>query len=155
MELTENTAINNMRRDGVVFVPADVRDAFGAEFLDKAYCHAWIMERLHGDQPCMRENNHFCPKCGAVIPVRLMHSFWTGKRVKCDECGKYFTALTGTFLSGCHFDFREIVLLAFMLSLGVADKQIAATLNISAENVRLWRHRFEAISQIKKITSEA
>jgi FixJ family two-component response regulator len=38
-----------------------------------------------------------------------------------------------------------------MLALDIKDKQIAETLKISAENVRLWRHRFSAIEQSKKI----
>jgi transposase-like protein len=82
-----------------------------------------------------------------------MHSFWDCKRIKCGRCGKYFTALTGTFLSGCHFNFREIVLLALLLALGVVDKQIAAILKISSENVRLWRHHFGDLGQVKKIMS--
>lgn len=126
------------------FVPADVLDSFDVEFLDDDWCGTWILNKLHG-------NESRCPGCSADIHERQMRSFWDVKRIKCDSCGKYFTALTDTFLSGCHFDFREIVLLAFMLSLRVVDKQIAATLKISAENVRLWRHRFEAIEQSKKI----
>ena len=152
MEAIENTAINRKRRQAGMFIPADVLNAFDVKYLDAGWCRAWVMERLHQVEPF---DANKCPRCGTDIPERQMHSFWDCKRIKCDHCGKYFTALTGTFLSGCHFSFREIVLLAFMLALGVADKQIAATLKISAENVRLWRHRFEAISQIKKITSEA
>jgi transposase-like protein len=78
-----------------------------------------------------------------------LQSFWENKRIKCDRCGKYFTALTNTFLSGCHFDFREIVLLAFLLALGVSDNQIATTLKISDESVRLWRLKFKELEKIK------
>jgi len=119
--------------------------------LDEKWCKAWVMERLHGDQPWMGNDPPFCPGCGSPVPDRMMHSFWECKRIRCDICGKYFTALTGTFLSGCHFSFQETVLMAFMISLGVADKQIANTLKISAENVRLWRHRFDAIARAKNM----
>lgn len=129
------------------FIPVDVLAAFDAEFLVEAFCRYWVIRKLYPDDQ-MR-----CPGCGSNIPEGLLRSFWDNKRLKCDRCGKYFTALTDTFLSGCHFNFGEIVLLAFMISLGVSDKQIAKTLKISAENVRLWRHRFEAIEKSKKIGS--
>jgi transposase-like protein len=83
----------------------------------------------------------------------MMYNFWDCKRIKCGGCGKYFTALTDTFLSGSHMSFREIILLAFLLGLNVADKQIAAVMKMSQENIRLWRHRFEALARAKKISS--
>jgi transposase-like protein len=133
--------------DGIgSFALRDIMCSFDADFLAEDHCRAWIMGILHQDKSR-------CPECGADIFRRLLPSFWMGKRIRCRNCGKYFTALTGTFLSGCHFDFREIILLAFMLAVSVDDKQIAATLKISAESVRLWRHRFEAIEQSKQIGS--
>lgn len=139
MEAIENTAINRKRQRAGMFVPADVLKSFDAKYLDARWCRALVMERLHH---VGQFDANKCPRCGADIPERQMHSFWDCKRIKCSHCGKYFTALTGTFLSGCHFSFPEIVLLAFMLALGVADKQIAATLKISADNVRLWKLKF-------------
>lgn len=142
MEHTENTAINDKRHLGGVFVPRDVLKAFDVNVLNNETCKMWITERLH-------HNEAHCPGCGAPLPGRLAHSFWDCKRIKCGKCGKYFTALTGTFLSGCHFSFREIFLLSFLLALGVPDKQIAATLKISAENVRLWRLKFKELERSK------
>lgn len=138
MEYTENTAIKNKQHLGGVFVPGDVLKAFDVNVLNNETCKMWITEKLH-------HNEARCPRCGASLPERQMHSFLDYKRIKCDKCGKYFTALTGTFLSGCHFSFREIVLLAFLLALRVPDKQIAATLKISAENVRLWKEKFKSL----------
>ncbi len=140
MEPIENTAINNEYRQGGGFVPADVLRVFSADLLDSEKCKMWIIEKLH-------QNNARCPGCGAAVPDRLMHSFWDCKRIACDKCGKYFTTLTGTFLSGCHFDFREIFLLAFLLSLGVSDKKIAQIIKISAESVRLWRLKFAGMER--------
>ena len=139
MELTENTANQFDSQSHGVFVPGDVLAVFGADFLDEKLCRDLIMEKLHAPGHvafCL------CPGCSAPIPGRTLQSFWECKRIRCDYCGKYFTALTGTFLSGCHFTFREIVLLAVLLAMGVADKQIAATLKISVESVRLWRLKF-------------
>jgi transposase-like protein len=145
-EVIENTAINTQQSDRGVFAPADVLAEFNAEFLDEMWCRAWVLQRLHRESPR-------CPGCEEEIPDRLMQSFCETRRIRCDRCEKYFTALTGTFLSGCHFSFREIVLLAFMLALGIRDKQIAATLKISVESVRLWRHRFNAIARANNMVN--
>ena len=141
MEHIKNTAISNKHHQCGVFVPGDILKDFNADFLDDDYCQSWAMGKLHQDRL-------YCPECGDNVPERLMRSFWDCKRITCDRCGKYFTALTGTFLSGCHFSFREIVLLAFLLALGVPDKQIAKILKVSAESVRLWRLKFEAMEKI-------
>jgi DNA-binding NarL/FixJ family response regulator len=45
-------------------------------------------------------------------------------------------------------DFRAMVLLAFLLALGAGDKTIAARLDMTAENVRIWRHKFEAMEKM-------
>jgi transposase-like protein len=146
MEAFENITINRQQNIRGMFVPGDVLAAFNAEFLDEMWCRAWVLERLHRESPR-------CPACEEEIPDRLMQSFCEVKRIRCDRCEKYFTALTGTFLSGCHFSFREIVLLAWLLALKVADKQIAETLKISVESVRLWRHRFEAIARANNMVN--
>jgi transposase-like protein len=142
MEPTNNTAIlENKNRLGI-FTPVDTLTGFDADFLDEDRCRIWIIKKLY-------QHQEFCPGCGFDIPGNLLQSFWENKRIKCDRCGKYFTALTNTFLSGCHFDFREIVLLAFLLALGVSDNQIATTLKISDESVRLWRLKFKELEKIK------
>lgn len=136
MESTKNTAITKMCKRSGSFVPADVLSMFDADFLVEVLCRHLILEKLHPN------NKTFCPGCGGAIPESQLRSFWEAKRIKCDRCGKYFTALTDTFLSGCHFNFREIVWFSLLLALGVDDKKIADILKISKENVRLWKLKF-------------
>ena len=146
MELTKNTTLTDNGRSSGMFTPKDALSEFDAGFLYEESCRAWVLYKLHG----IKMN---CPGCRTELPYNKTRSFWDCRRIKCDRCGKYFTALTDTFLSGAHFNFREIVLLSLLIALGVADKQIAAILKISTENVRLWRHRFESIAQAQKISS--
>ncbi len=138
-----NAIINRIDAPGRcerAFMPADVLREFRAEILDEPWCRLWILKRLHGDLPR-------CPGCAVSIPEKSLQRFWMGARVRCDACGKFFTALTDTFLSGCHLSFQEVVMLAFMLSIEVPDKRIAELIEISAEAVRIWRHKFEAIEK--------
>ncbi len=115
------------------FTPSDVREEFTAKFLNESFCREWILRRLH-------PQGAICPRCELAVDEQR---FWSAKKMKCGNCKKWFTALTGTFLSGCQFNFSEIILLAIFLSLQVPDKKIAKVLDISSENVRLWRHKFE------------
>lgn len=145
MEHTENIAISQQRKKRAtlgVFTPKDVSESLWAAFLDDERCRQWILACLHG---C----DTLCPACGKDVGEKLQQSFWAMKRIKCAGCGAMFTALTGTFLSGAHMKCKEIVLLCMLLSLGVADKEIGRIVRISAESVRLWRHKFQAIEKMK------
>ena len=117
------------------FTPDDVRWDFSADFLNETACRLWILKRLHPEGP-------HCPACTISVHNKFEQRFWMCARLRC-RCGKYYTALTGTFLSGSQFSFAEIILLAMFFSLHISDREIADILDISAENVRLWRHKFE------------
>lgn len=142
MELTENITQQNVTGPVKYLTPVAITGVFGAEFLDAGACDAYIIESLHGD--CLA-----CPGCGATVAARSFHGLRVENRVRCRRCGKFFTALTGTFLSGTHLSSREIVLLALLLGLGVQDKEVARIIGISAESVRLWRLKFRAQEEIK------
>jgi transposase-like protein len=152
MEGVEMTAIdvNGLTPDRChrAFVPADLLREFRAEILDGEWCRRWILKRLHGDHPR-------CPGCAAPVSEKSLQRFWSGMRIKCDSCGKFFWALTDTFLSGSHLSFQEIVLLGVLLAMadrsviGISDKQIGEILEISTEAVRIWRHKFEAIGRLQ------
>jgi len=78
-----------------------------------------------------------CPECHASLTGVALQRFWEGKRIRCCACGKFFTALTGTFLSGCHMSFSQFILLAVLLQFNVHHRAIATILRISTETVRL------------------
>jgi len=121
-----------------VFTPSDALSVFNANFLDYEFSRIWVLKRLHPD-------GAHCPGCGAEIAESQLQRFWSNGRLACRKCGKYFTALTGTFISGSQLDFRNIILLAVLLALRVTDRDIVKITRMSAENIRLWRRRFIAI----------
>jgi transposase-like protein len=123
------------------FAPNDVLAVFNVNFMDYDFARLWILKRLHPD-------GAHCPGCGLPVADKSLQRFWSNGRLSCRECGKYFTALTGTFLAGCHLDYRGVILLAVLLTLGVHDKQIAAIVGTSAENVRLWRIKFNVQARL-------
>ena len=122
------------------FAPVEVREAFGAVFLDADFCREWVLKRIHGE-------TGRCPNCH--IEAESQQRFFQGARIKCRPCGKFYTALTGTFLCGTQFDFREIVLLALFLELGLANSSIAKTLGVDQETVRIWKNRFNALRALQ------
>lgn len=128
-----------------VFIPADVARAFRADFLDESVCRAWILTALHGEGPIQ------CPACRAEMEGVALQRFWEGKRVCCRRCGKFFTALTGTFLAGCHMSYAEVMLLAGFLSFGIQSRDIAKILNVSPETVRQWGKKFHALGKIRRV----
>jgi transposase-like protein len=84
-----------------------------------------------------------------AIPEKSLQRFWMSERCKCFQCDKFFTALTGTFLSGCQLDYREVILLAVFLSSGRSDKNIAELLDMSVDNAKIWRKKFKVMGELK------
>lgn len=116
---------------------------FNAKFLDATCCRVWIIDQLHGSS----EKN--CPECGAEIQGRPLQNFCSGGRVRCNCCGKFFTALTGTAFSGLHCNYRELFFIAVCLGIGMTNQEIAEKMEYSSEAVRLIRKRFEMIKLIQ------
>jgi transposase-like protein len=126
---------------GLRFTAVEAMEVFSAEFLSEHLCRMWILNKIHGAEPPR------CPGCGEPVAHHLLRSFWENRRVRCGKCRKMFTALTGTFLSGCHMDFCSVYLLAVLLALGLPDKNIGRIVKMSSENVRLWRLKFKEIGE--------
>jgi transposase-like protein len=145
MEATESMAINMNGMKPGLFMPADVARDFGADFLDERACRQWILAAVHPSGTAS------CPQCHGELTGIAMRRFWEGKRIRCRNCGKYFTALTGTFLGGCHMSFNQIVLFAVFLNFGIQFRDIAKILKISPETVRLWDNKFTALKRIREM----
>jgi transposase-like protein len=145
MQDVENTAITTdmtaateqgakMFRTGVLSAPVSI-------FFDEEACREWVLKRLHQDGPR-------CPGCGDAVPEKFLPRFYEAERLKCGVCGKFFTGLTGTFLSGCQLTFAEVVALAILLSPELTDKKIADVLGMSSANIRIWRLKFDAMDKL-------
>lgn len=126
--------MNTITDDIKSAITGKVIDHFDAGFLDEARCREWIISLLHG-------GTMICPECGIPVRPAGLRRFWLGKRISCHACGKFFTALTETFLSGIHLDFRSIVLLILFIALGLDNNFIARRLNCSPETVRIWKKK--------------
>lgn len=122
------------------FTTTEVMQAFGPEFLDETRCREWILKKLHGDVPS-------CPRCKLKI-FDTPEKFWQGEQIRCEMCGKKFTALSNTFLAGTQFDLREILLLAVLLWYEFSNQEIARVLKVDQETIRIWRHKFDQIRML-------
>jgi len=143
MEMTENTATTIKPGTPATFRASDLLAAFGPEFLDDGVCRDWVLRRLH-------PAGAFCPGCGAGIQGdNRLQRFWSGLRLTCPSCGKFFTALTGTFLARSQQSFRELVLLAFLLEAGFSNTETARLVGNHTNTVRMWRLKFDTIKEIE------
>ena len=122
------------------FQTRDIADAFSAEVLDEDTCRRLILETLH-------PSGAHCPGCGK--PIRdetTLKNFWACDRATCKECGRWFTAVTSTFMQSARLNFKEIVLLALLaefLESGIDIRDIANRVGVSPETVRHWIRRFD------------
>lgn len=145
METTENTATAINPGTPATFTAADALAAFGPEFLDDGFCRDWVLRRLH-------PAGVFCPGCGVVIEGdNRLQRFWSGLRLTCPACGKFFTALTGTFLARSQQSFRELVLLAFLLEAGFSNTETARLVRNHPNTVRMWRLKFETLKEVESL----
>ena len=152
MDVMENIAIiKDEIKGGLganIFLPKDVAKDFAAAFLDEDVCRHWIIKHLHP------ESAPTCPNCHTDISDRVLPRYWEGGRICCNTCGKFFTALTGTFLNGCHLNFSGVFLLALFLGINVPLGIVATKLDISEETARLWRNKFRSMKQLRTIEGE-
>ncbi len=134
MESPKDSACENLTLNDLM---KKLSEEFNADFLDESVCRRWILKNLHPTDPA-------CPCCSAAIRNEgQLQRFWSGRRLRCQLCGKYFSAFTDTILSGAHIGIRKIVLIALLLDLDVSSRRIADILGINQETVRLWRRRFQ------------
>lgn len=105
---------------------------FGVDFLDRDFCRLFIFERLH---PAGAR----CPLCRRGLSKKKSARFWKGLSIRCD-CGKTFTARTGTVLAGKGLSCRAVVLMLWLLFSGRTDAQTAEIVGCHRETVRLWRN---------------
>lgn len=134
---TKDVALTDKRKDLCIFLPEDVASNFSAAFFDEEACRLWILRRLH-------PSGAHCPSCRAELQGDVtLRRFWSAGRLKCPKpgCKKYFTALTGTFLSGCHLTFRQLYGLFLFLHFNLSARYIAGAVGITPESVHLWRRK--------------
>lgn len=131
MEVSGNIEVLRVCRG---FTVSEAVAVFDAGFLNSSRCREWVLKQLH-------PGGVGCPDCGAAITEGLSPF----DRRKCKKCGKWFTALTGTFLHGAQLEPEQVFLLAVLSGLGVDKKEIARILGIHPDSVRLWQAKFRAV----------
>lgn len=86
-----------------------------------------------------RDITHACPKCGS-LNVWSRGSYKGVKRLKCNECNKYFSSTTGTAIYHIHKTDKWQSYLQCMKE-GLTLKQSAEKVGISFQTSFNWRHR--------------
>ena len=125
-----------------VFTPVDAVAFFGMDLIKFDDCSRWLMSRLH-------PNGCVCPGCSVQITEQnRLERFRQMEQIRCPECGKKFTAKTGTILNETKLEAREIYLLAVLIFLEVSPAHIAAILRVHTDTVRNWQTKFQALAEV-------
>lgn len=125
-----------------VFTPADAAAFFGMDLIKFDESARWLVSRLHPD-------GAKCPGCSIKITGdNRLERFRRMQQLRCQECGRKFTAKTGTILNETKLEAREIYLLAVMIHLEVAPAAIAAVLRVHTDTVRNWQMKFRALAEV-------
>jgi len=135
----ESVGKSAIRMEKGVFLPADVVRDFDTTWLDEALCRSWVMLRIH-------HAGAGCPECGTGLTESQRLSFFNQRRVRCSGCGKYFSATTGTFICRTKLDYRQLVLMYFLIGIGVDDEKISTALNVDKTTVWKYRKQIEGMS---------
>ena len=114
----------------------DIAESINPDFFDPDNCRQWLLERLHPKGPS-------CPWCGVAIRGRAAARFWLLKQMKCQACGRKFTARTGTNLAGLKAGCRELVMFCLMLEAGYPMARIGQHMNIGLRTLYLYKERFQ------------
>lgn len=118
------------------------------EFFNEAICRMWLIKNLHPD-------GAKCPACKTEITEAVqLARFNSGKRLHCKQCGKWYSAFSGTLFQECQLDERRIYILALLTELNLHKNEIARVLNINPATVRIWQAKFRAAQDAQHHYSE-
>ncbi len=102
-------------------------------FLDAEQATRWLVHRLHPHGPA-------CPHCGCPVASPRRRATWEVLgRVKCTGCGRTFSAISRTPLSGSTLSPRAVLLMALLLLGGHDHKTVAARVGCDRSTVNRWR----------------
>lgn len=101
--------------------------------MDADSCRTFLIRRLHPGGPC-------CPDCGISLVGRQGESFLAGGRVRCRDCGRWFTYRTGTPFQGSLASDQQLCLFALLCAAGCSIWTIAAACHVTEEAI-LALHR--------------
>ncbi|WP_316348502.1 hypothetical protein [Desulfuromonas acetoxidans] len=117
------------------------RAAFAADCLRRDVCLAWLAGQLH-------PAGGRCPECGAAVPDRQINRWRSFGRLECCECGRWFSAASGTWMAGAKLAPNQVFVLAVLLSMDVDVALIASAIGASEVTVRFWRDKFMTLQEV-------
>lgn len=113
-------------------LPINVLASFSADFLDAARCCRFLLQRLHPAGPA-------CPRCHQPVRPSCLDSWWSGRKIQCTHCSRWFSGWSGTILHGSKLSPRQVVLMELLFQLNVTDFALIARLvGVGQRTVRAW-----------------
>lgn len=119
-------------------------------FVDEALCRRWTLQIFYPNGP-------HCPYCRSPIAdSKCVEKFYAAKSFQCTSCNQWFTSKTGTFLAGSHLEFRQVIIMLFLIEAGLDLTRTARLIGVNHETVRRrWHNLKEEKKMIKQIKNAA
>ena len=122
--------------------PASSLASFSPDSLPWLECARLELDAMH-------PRGKACPHCHIEIEgERHMERWYQCEDIKCRNCGRGFSSLTGTYLHKAKLDLREIHFLKIMTALHAPLAVIADRMQVSERTVRNWQSRFAALAEV-------
>ena len=105
------------------------------ELLDAASCLQWLERHLH-------PHGLHCPRCGAS-ERRLFRPQASFPALRCQQCDRYYTVLTGTAFAKTRQTPQKLVLFLRGVAKGETTARLARELGLSYKQAHTLRHRVQ------------
>ena len=124
--------------ENAAITPEAVLAAFGPDWFNADRCRDWLLRQLHPDGPA-------CPACQSQpLSNAQLAAFYSGRRLQCSQCGRFYSATSGTLLESAKLSPAQLVMLAFCQALDMHTITTARLCGVNPNTVRFWRNRLEA-----------
>ncbi len=108
------------------------------EMIDMDAARQWWVARLH-------PSGIWCPKCSSGdFSEQRTRTWWDDRRIKCADCGQWFSNRSGTILSGVDLNWRQMYLLLVLKDRGFSNAEIARRLAVHPDTVARFLRRLES-----------
>lgn len=118
----------------VTVTPAEALESLQPGMIDADAARSWVLQRLSPAGPV-------CPGCGVVAIGGQAEAWRRDKRIRCNECGRFYSNRSGTIVEGCMLGWRDIYLMLVLIAAGCTADEIAPRVGVHPRTIVRMQRR--------------